>query len=126
MLENIKIEVETYLSILNKKAKTINNEFSLSFIHIVWDTMVIVTQKHFYYDWFMINRSIPSMLNGFRQLNPYKANKAILRCMSKEQVSLKKSIKKVGNCAVKIERWSNEKHLNDPMFPSQGGWIQIK
>lgn len=46
------------------------------------------------------------MLNDFCQLNPYRADKAILRFTSKEQVSLvgnKKGWQKVGNYVVKIK-----------------------
>ena len=98
MSESWKRDAETYLSILNKKGKTTNNELSLSPIRTVWDTVMIATWKHFYDDWFMINRSIQSMLNDFCQLNPYKVDKVILRCTINEHVSLicnKKDCKKL-------------------------------
>lgn len=94
-----------------------------------WDDTIVITRRDFHDDWNRILSVVKEQTESSFIINPFQADKALLKCPSREMTHLLLSNRgwvTFGPLTVKVEAWNPVRHGRVFMIPSYGNWVKVR
>lgn len=94
-----------------------------------WEDTIVIMRRDFHDDWSRILNFVKEQMESSFIINPFQADKVLLKYPSKEMACLLLSNKAwvtFGPLTVKLEAWNPVLHATTLLFPSYGNWVKIR
>ncbi|XP_022149859.1 uncharacterized protein LOC111018186 [Momordica charantia] len=94
-----------------------------------WEETIVITRRDFHDDWSRILSYVKEQTESSYIINPFQADKALMKCPSKDLACLlltNKGWVTFGPVTVKLEAWNPLLHGRAFLFPSYGNWVKIR